>query len=195
MTPIEDITRDWAQRRVYGGYDVIVADPPWRFANWSKKGEVKNAAAHYDCQPLDWIKALPVSMLGAESCLLFLWATNPMLPQAFEVMDAWGFRFKTAGHWVKTTKHGKLAFGTGYVLRTSGEPFLIGVRGKGIKTSRSVRSVIMGRAREHSRKPDEAITAIENLVPNARRIELFSREARPGWDAWGNETGKFGGAS
>lgn len=171
-------------------YGLIMADPPWSFDNWSAAGEAKNAKAHYGCMPLDWIKALPVSQLAAGDCLLWLWATNPMLPQAVEVLAAWGFTFKTAGTWVKRSRTGKLAFGTGYVLRSANEPFLIGTVGRP-RTSRSVRSVIEGPVREHSRKPDEAFAAAETLVPGVPRLELFSRESRTGWDTWGNERAKF----
>lgn len=106
------------------------------------------------------------------------------------MLTAWGFAYKTGGHWAKMTKHGKQAFGTGYILRCAGEPFLIGTRGQP-KTSRSVRSVIFGPIREHSRKPDEAFTEAEKLMPDARRIEVFSRQRRPGWSNWGNEADKF----
>ena len=184
---------DFIALRPAGGFDLIMADPPWSFDNWSVSGEAKNAKAQYDCTPLDWIKGLPVSILAADDCVLWLWATNPMLPQAIEVVSSWGFTFKTAGHWAKRTKHGKLAFGTGYILRCAGEPFLIGVRGKP-RTTRGVRSVIEGPVREHSRKPDEAFAAAESLMPDGRRVELFSRQARPGWHAWGNEVDKFEGA-
>jgi N6-adenosine-specific RNA methylase IME4 len=172
-------------------YDIIMIDDPWSFANWSKKGEEKNATAQYDCMSLDDLKNLPVAHLAKPDCVLWMWATNPMLPQAIEVMQARGFTFKTAGHWVKRTKHGKLAFGTGYILRCAGEPFLIGTLGNP-KTARNVRSVIEGLVREHSRKPDEAYQEAERLMPDAmRRADLFSRQARPGWDAWGNEVGRF----
>lgn len=169
-------------------YGLIMADPPWSFDNWSVAGETKNAKAQYDCTPLDWIKGLEVANLAAPDCVLWLWATNPMLPQAFEVMASWGFTFKTAGHWSKKTKNGKQAFGTGYILRSSGEPFLIGTIGKP-KCARNVRSVIEGPVREHSRKPDEAFAAAEALTLNARRIELFSRQERAGWDVMGDQVG------
>lgn len=181
---------EFSALRPFDGFGLIMADPPWSFSNWSAKGEAKNPKAHYRCQSLDWIKALPVSALAADDCLLWLWATNPMLPQAFQVMTAWGFEFATAGHWVKRTKHDKLAFGTGYILRSAGEPFLIGRRGKP-KTTRSVRSVIEGPVRAHSQKPDEAFAAAEKLIPEAAHIELFSRTTRPGWATWGDETGKL----
>lgn len=171
-------------------YDLLMADPPWSFENWSDKGEAKNAKAKYECMPIERIKALPVGHLAARDALCVLWATNPMLPHALSVLSAWGFSFKTAAHWVKRTKTGKIAFGTGYILRCAGEPILIGSVGEPI-TARNVRSIIEGPVREHSRKPDEAFAWAESLMPNARRVELFSRASRPGWDAWGNETGKF----
>jgi N6-adenosine-specific RNA methylase IME4 len=188
------ITQQFIDMRPHGGFELIFADPAWSFDNFSKKGEAKNAKAQYDCTPIDWIKSLPVGILAADDCLLWLWATNPMLPDAMQVLDAWGFTFKTAGHWVKRTTHGKLAFGTGYILRCAGEPFLIGTRGQP-KTTRSTRSVIEGPIREHSRKPDEAFSAAEKLMPDARRLELFSRQQRDGWTVWGNQTDKFEGVA
>lgn len=179
-------------------FGLIMADCPWYFKNYSKKGEGRNATAHYPCMKLEDIKALPVHQLAADDCLLWLWATNPMLPQAFEVMSDWGFTFKTAGTWVKRRKPkpgeklGKVAFGGGYRLRSGNEPFLIGTYGNP-KTSRSVSGVIEAVRREHSRKPDEAYDAAERLVPGVNRLDLFAREERPGWIGWGNETGKFSG--
>lgn len=168
-----------------------MADPPWRFKTRSQKGvTVKGAGGQYRTMTLEAIKALPVADVAAPDCLLWLWATNPMLPVAFDVLSAWGFTFKTAGHWAKTTRHGRLAFGTGYILRCAGEPFLIGTRGAP-RTARNVRSVIMGPVREHSRKPDEAFSAAEVLIPGARRLELFSRQERAGWTVWGDQTRKF----
>lgn len=175
-------------------FDLIMADPAWRFDLRSSAGEGKAAQAHYRCMPLDQIKAMPVLDLASENSVLWLWATNPMLREAIEVMAAWGFAFKTAGTWVKTTKHGKISFGTGYILRSANEPYLIGTRGEP-KTSKSVRSAFLGLAREHSRKPEEGYAVAERLMPAARRLELFSRTNRPGWTAWGDETGKFGDAT
>lgn len=207
LRPILD---QFAGLRPAGGFDLIMADPPWRFDNWSEAGEGRNPMAHYDCTPLEWIKSLPVSALAAPDCLLWLWATNPMLPQAIDVLSAWGFTFKTAGTWVKRTSHGKVAFGTGYILRSANEPFLIATRGAP-KPTRSTRSLILtadeagllspdfpqgitveAPVRQHSQKPDEAFAAAEGLIPDARRIELFSRTNRAGWACWGNEVGTLG---
>ncbi|WP_238179523.1 MT-A70 family methyltransferase [Methylobacterium oxalidis] len=168
-----------------------MVDPPWRFALRSARGEAKSPHAQYRCMTLTEIKALPVGHLARGDAILWLWATNPMLPQGLEVMAAWGFRFVTAGAWVKTTATGKLAFGTGYVLRSASEPFLIGKFGRPV-TGKAVRSAMLSLAREHSRKPDDAYAAAEALAPRAlRRADLFSRESRPGWAAWGDEAGRF----
>lgn len=177
-----------------GPFDLIMADPPWSYRNRSKKGEGKGAAGQYNTMTLADIKALPVSDIAAKDCVLWLWATNPLLPQCMEVMASRGFTFKTAGHWAKQTRTGKQAFGTGYILRCAGEPFLIGTRGNP-RTARNVRSVVMGRVREHSRKPEEAFAAAEALMPSARRCELFSRQTREGWTVWGDEADKFGRAA
>ena len=174
-----------------GGFGLIMADPPWQFRHRSDKGvTAKSANGQYRTMSFEDISALPVAELAAPDCLLWLWATNPMLPRAFDVMEAWGFEFKTAGHWAKTTTHGKQAFGTGYILRCAGEPFLIGTRGRP-RCARNVRSVIIAQLREHSRKPDEAFRAAERLRPDVRRLELFSRQARKGWDVWGDQVGHF----
>lgn len=171
-----------------GSFSFIMADPPWAYSLFSAKGEGKSAQKHYRCLPLAEIKAFPVLDLAMKDCVLWLWATNPMLRQAFEVLDAWGFTFKTAGSWNKTTVHGKQAFGTGYILRSSNEPFLIATRGKP-KTTKSVRSSFDGLVRAHSQKPEMAFEMAERLMPKASRLELFSRTNRPGWTPFGDQVG------
>ncbi len=203
--------------RPAGGFGLIMADPPWSYQMFSDKGYAKAPEGQYRTMPLAEIKALPVEALAAPDCLLWLWAVNPQLPQALEVMAAWGFTFKTAGTWLKRSTRGKVSFGTGYVLRSSNEPFLIGTRGSP-KTTRGTRSSVItydnrpgfracedswpsstvtieARVREHSRKPEEAFFACEELMPEVRKLELFSRQAREGWAAWGDEAGKFGAGS
>jgi N6-adenosine-specific RNA methylase IME4 len=113
-----------------------------------------------------------------------------MVDQQLALLPRWGFRFVTSGVWVKRTKTGKLAFGTGYRLRCASEPFLIATNGEPT-TARNIRTVIEGPLREHSRKPDEAYVEAEKMFPNVARADLFSRKTRPGWDAWGDEAGKF----
>lgn len=172
-------------------YGLIMIDPPWHFRLYSERGEDKSAQAHYRTMGLDAIAALPVAELAAEHAVIWMWATAPMIDQQIGLVTRWGFRLATTGVWVKTTINGKLAFGTGYVLRNAHEPFVLGIRGEP-KLSRSVRSVIMGEVREHSAKPEAAYVAAEALFPGAgRRVELFSRRSRPGWEAWGDEVGSL----
>jgi N6-adenosine-specific RNA methylase IME4 len=131
--------------------------------------------------------------------MLFLWACWPTLRESIALMEAWGFRYVTGGAWHKRSKHGKTAFGTGYVLRSASEPFLIGTLGSPL-TANNVRGVIESEdldvidavARGHSRKPDEQYDFCRRLNPRALRfIELFARQRQPGWEAWGNEVDKF----
>ena len=175
-----------------GKYSVILADPPWEFILRSKKGEKKSPQAHYPCMSLDKIMALPVGQLAAEDCLLVLWATAPMLPQAVQALRDWGFVYKTSGAWAKRSKTGmKWAFGGGFILRSAAEFYLLGVCGTPDYQSKSVRNLIEAPVREHSRKPSEIHRDIKRLVPHGHRCELFARETRPGWEVWGNQTDRF----
>ena len=176
-----------------GHYRVILCDPPWSFKTFSAKGLSKSPDAHYKTMKLDAIKALPVADLAhPDGCAMVMWATAPMLPEAFELMRAWGFTYRTAGAWGKQSKTGaKLAFGTGYWLRSAAEFTLWGARGKPPRQLvRNVRNLILAPVRENSRKPDQLHRDLERMFPGPR-CELFARAAPPGWDVWGNETGKF----
>ena len=172
-----------------------MADPPWRFKTYSQKGKLKKAAElHYETMTIPQIMRLPVHQIADRDCALWLWTTAPMLAagHAHEVLEAWGFIPKTVGTWAKLTKKGAVHFGTGYRLREAAEYFIVATRGSP-KNTRSTRSLIQveGVVREHSRKPEESYKAAELWMPNARRIELFSRTRRPGWDVWGKEADKF----
>lgn len=172
-------------------YSLLCIDPPWTFRTYSPKGWGKSAQRHYDCMTLGDIRALPVRDLAAKDCLVWLWATAPLLDVQIDVLKGWGARYVSSGAWCKTTAKGGLAFGTGYTLRSSSEPFLLGAFGKPKIVSRSVRSVVMAPVREHSRKPDEAYTAARALVPYGRAADIFSRQTRDGWDGWGNQATAF----
>jgi N6-adenosine-specific RNA methylase IME4 len=175
-------------------YGKIIADPAWLYELYSKAGETKAPQAQYNCMSTDDIAALPVGHLAAGDCLLLLWATAPMLPDAFRVMSSWGFRYVTAGTWAKQSSTGKAwAFGTGYVLRSAAEFYLIGAIGSPEYVSRSERNLMVAPTRGHSRKPDDQYGLMDRLCPNVKGVELFARQTRPGWDAWGNEVGKFDG--
>lgn len=178
----------------FGAYSLLMIDPPWAFVTRSEKGQGKSPSAHYGTMTMEEIAALPVADLAADDCLLWMWCTGNNLPQALQIMDAWGFVFSTSGAWVKTTRRGKIAFGTGFVLRNSHEPFLIGRRGAPKIAVRNVRSTLMAPVREHSRKPDLAYQEARRLIPYGRAADIFSRETRDGgWESWGNEAGKFDG--
>jgi N6-adenosine-specific RNA methylase IME4 len=170
-------------------YDLIIADPPWDFVNYSAAGTKKGADPHYDVMDLSAIKSLPVSHLARGDCLLLLWATGCMLPQALETMKAWNFTFKSEIIWHKTTINGKTRMGTGYRVRTMHEPILVGTIGN--PRHRPFPSYFQGLAREHSRKPDAFYDIVETCAPKLTRAELFARQERPGFDAWGNEVSKF----
>lgn len=177
------------------GYRVILADPPWRFANYSAKGEKKNPNQHYDCMTIDELKLLPVDQLAQGDCALIMWATWPMLPQALELLDAWGFTYKAGGAWAKQSSTGKKwAFGPGYIYRVASEPWILGTIGKPKRISRAIRNLIVSPTREHSRKPDQMVEDIERLF-DGPRAELFARTGRANWDQWGLEVGKFGEAN
>src|SRR5215468_10147823 len=90
-------------------FGVIYADPPWNFRNFSEKGTGRNAVAHYKCMDFEQLAAMQPQRWAARNCVLFLWATDPLLPKALELIDAWGFTYKTVGfYWAKTNKHADL---------------------------------------------------------------------------------------
>ena len=171
-------------------YNIILADPPWNFKTYSAKGqEYKSAANHYQTQSLEWIKNLNVNNIAADDCCLFLWVTMPCLPQAFEVIMAWGFTYKTCAFtWVKKNKKAdSLFWGLGYWTRANSELCLLATKGNPKRISKSVHQVIMSPIKEHSSKPDEARNRIVQLCGNIPRIELFARNKTDGWACWGNE--------
>jgi len=171
-------------------YQLIYADPPWHFRVRSEKGESHSAKKHYPVMSLDDIAALPISKIAAKNAVLLMWAIDPMLDVAFEVIKAWDFRFKTVGfYWVKENiKSVGFFAGLGYYTRANPEQCLLATRGVGLKrTDRSVRRLIVAPRGRHSEKPIEAYRRIERLFGNVSRIELFARNRRAGWDAFGNE--------
>lgn len=181
-------------------YGVILADPPWAYAMRSDKGFEKSPERHYETLSYPALARLPVGQLAAPDCLLFMWSTWPHLPWAQALMGEWGFRYVTGGAWVKRTPSGKAAFGTGYVLRSATEPFLVGKIGSPVIRSRSCRNLIEadelpdlidGVRREHSRKPPQMRALIDELLPDAWGCELFAREPWAGREVWGNDTHRF----
>ena len=192
-------------------YKVIYADPPWLFKVRSPAGEGRSPSQHYSCMTIADLKKLPVSQLAAPGgAILFMWVTDPHLQIGLEVMNAWGFTYKTVGFtWAKLKKSWTPTFsapgtgaglfsaddfftGMGYYTRANPEMCLIGTSVARIppRLSKAVRQLLIAKVREHSRKPDEAYDRIESLF-GGPYIELFGRNTRPGWDTWGNEPAKF----
>lgn len=176
-----------------GHYGVIYADPPWSFLVRSDAGKDRSPEEHYDCMTIDDIKALPVGELAAKDCALFIWGIDTHVPQTLEVIEAWGFTFKTkAFSWAKRNKVGPGFFtGMGFWTRANPEDCWLATKGSPKRVEKGVRRLLVERRREHSRKPDRVYSDIERLV-GGPYVELFSRTNRPGWDTMGNETGKFG---
>lgn len=170
-------------------YSVIYADPPWQYRTYSKKGQGRSAESHYPTMSLDDIKALPVGELAAKDCALFMWATFPCLLEAFQVLDAWGFEYKTIAFvWIKQNRiSDSLFWGMGYWTRANAELCILATKGHPKRVNSGVHQVIMSHIEHHSKKPDEARDRIVQLMGDVPRIELFARQSPDGWDVWGNE--------
>ena len=172
-------------------YDVILADPPWSFDVWDKDtGSGRSATSHYNTMTLEDICNLRIANLANKNCALFLWAVWPsFIPNVGQVIESWGFKYKTvAWVWVKAKPSGFGFFtGMGYYTRANTEPCLLAVRGNMPVARHDIQALIYSPVREHSRKPDEQYAKIEKLYPNMKYLELFARHKREGWDCWGNE--------
>jgi len=172
-------------------YNIIYADPPWGYRDKRNTHPriSGGAESHYPTMAIEDIKTLPIDNLAADNCMLFLWVTFPTLPEGLDVINAWGFTYKTLGFsWIKTNKkNGKPFFGIGYYTKSNCEVCLIGVKGKPIKISDKISSVVMSPRDKHSKKPDIIRDKIVELCGDIPRIELFARTESPGWDVWGNE--------
>ncbi len=137
----------------------------------------------------DEICDLQVADIAAESSVLFLWTTFPNLQEAFRVIEAWGFSYRTVAFvWVKRNKKAPNYFmGLGYWTRANAEICLLATKGKPKRISKSVRQIIDAPIEYHSKKPDETRERIVELMGDLPRIELFARQKTDGWDVWGNE--------
>lgn len=166
-------------------YGVIVADPEWRFEPYSRETGMDRAADnHYPTSVTEMIAARDVPSIAADDCVLFLWATVPMLEDAMTVLKTWGFKYKSHAIW------DKVHIGTGYWFRNRHELLLVGTKGDipAPAMGEQFASVMTIARKEHSAKPEQFLELIEQYFPNLPKIELNRRgSVRPGWDAWGNE--------
>jgi len=160
-----------------GKYDIFYADPPWKY-NVQLRG---NPDAHY--QTLNDSEICSLEIPVAENAVLFLWATNPKLKEALNVMESWGFTYKTNLVWVKDK------IGNGYYFRGQHELLLLGIKGNMPAPTEASRpsSVLHAPRQRHSQKPRQIYDLIEQMYPNRSYLELFARNKREGWTSWGNE--------
>ena len=202
-------------------YQLALIDPPWAFRTYtggtrtpsskrifaaSGAGSHAGAADHYPTMPLADMAALPVSDLMAADSVIAMWLVGSHLGEAAALGQAWGFGEPLTDlfYWVKTKLINAEQIGLftgdlpepkismGYYTRKQAEPCWLFKRGKGLPVKHhGVRQLIIAPPREHSRKPPEQYERLEALFGNVTRVELFSRTQRPGWDAWGNQVGKF----
>jgi len=168
-------------------FSVIYADPAWDYKGQTQHGGsgegIGGAATHYPTMKLEALKALKVGDICEDNAVLFLWTSSPHLPQALEVMKAWGFGFSTIAFvWDKQRLN------PGYWTMSQCEIVLCGKRGKfPARGSRNERQFVSELRRAHSQKPDEVRRRIEKMFPGVAKVELFARVAVPGWERWGNE--------
>lgn len=173
-------------------FKTILADPPWQFQNRTGKVAPEHKRLNrYPTMQLDEIKALPVEKVADETCHLYLWVPNALLPEGLEVMKAWGFQYKGNIVWEKIRKDGGPdGRGVGFYFRNVTEILLFGVRGKKdlrtLPPARSQVNLLRTQKREHSRKPDEIFPIIQACSPGPY-LELFARGQREGWVLWGNQ--------
>jgi N6-adenosine-specific RNA methylase IME4 len=172
-------------------FATVLADPPWRFTNRTgKMAPEHRRLSRYETMTLDDIRALPVASVAAETAHLYLWTPNALLPEALQVMEAWGFAYKSNIVWHKIRKDGGSdGRGVGFYFRNVTEMILFGVRGKNARTlppGRRQVNMVETRKREHSRKPDEQYELIEACSPGPY-LEMFARGERRRWSVWGNQ--------
>lgn len=168
--------------QVASRYPVIYADPPWRYEH--AESESRAIENQYPTMSLDEIKAMPIGDICTEDCVLFMWATSPKLGEAFEVLSAWGFSYRTCAVWDKQK------IGMGYYFRQQHELLLVAARGSPPTPQPANRpaSVFSYPRGAHSAKPVEVYGLIEAMYAELPKLELFCRSPREGWGVWGNQS-------
>uniref|UniRef100_A0A6M3JM90 Putative methyltransferase n=3 Tax=viral metagenome TaxID=1070528 RepID=A0A6M3JM90_9ZZZZ len=174
-------------------YQIILADPPWSYRNKKVFSKFKNKLGYvdggclnkYPTMSLDEICNLPLGDIADKNSVLFLWATVPLLPEAFQVLTAWGFKYKTMLTWRKI-----MSLGMGFWFRGQCEHLILGIKGKIPAFRLQESNFIQCKVLRHSKKPHEFRQLIERATQKMtlqNRIELFARQKTDGWDVWGNE--------
>lgn len=191
MSASDDLLETVGKRK----FTTILADPPWQFQNRTgKMAPEHKRLSRYSTMTLQEIKELPVETIVTDMAHLYLWVPNALLADGMQVMERWGFTYKTNMIWYKIRKDGGPdRRGVGFYFRNVTEMILFGVRGKNARTlqpGRSQENIISSQKREHSRKPDEQYAIIEACSPGPY-LELFARGPRNGWSAWGNQAEEY----
>ena len=178
-------------------YQIIYADPPWSYND--KMGDdsaFMSASSSYKTQDLKWIKSLKVNEIADKDCVLFIWAVSPLLPEAFEVIKSWGFKYKTLAFcWSKNTRHKLKVANMGRWTMGNVELCLLATKGKPKRDIKNIRQLVEEQRTAHSKKPPMVRKRIVELMGDIPRIELFARKEDTlfelqdwnGWDVWGNE--------
>lgn len=195
-------------------YGAIAIDPASHFRsytaiqsqNWASR---RDNERHYRTMSFEQLAALPIHKLAAPTgCHAFIWTSGPFMPQALKLLTVWKFKYSTIVFtWVKLRRsfdpnqlrltsllESDLHLGLGLTSRKNSEIVLLGRRGNCRRISKSVREIILAPVREHSRKPNEFYRRVTQYC-DGPYCELFARECRPGWDVWGDEVNRFGGAA
>lgn len=162
--------------------------PPWAYKDKACAGK-RGACFKYPVMDSRSIGEFPIRQIAAENCVLFMWVTMPKLNECFDLINAWGFEYKTCAFvWIKKNKKANSLFwGMGRWTRANAEICLIATKGKPKRQAANVHSVVLSPIERHSKKPDEIRERIVQLCGDLPRIELFAREHAEGWDCWGNE--------
>jgi len=175
-------------------YNIIYADPAWWFSHggvYQDNGRpYRKTSDQYPLMKTEEICKIPVKEISADTCVLFLWTTDGHLPEALQVMDAWGFKYSTIGfYWVKKTNRWNTCYNVGCWTMKSVEMCLMGIKGNPLKfkKKRNVKQLVEAVRKRHSEKPAEVRNRIVDLFGDLPRIELFARDEADGWDSWGNE--------
>ena len=159
-------------------YKTIIADPPWRYGD---RLSPKHGRITYETMSVEEIKALQVNDIAEDGCHLYLWVTNSFIKQGFEILEAWGFTYKTIITWIKPNY-----LGLGHYWRNNTEHCLFATKGKSKVRRKDMWNVFIAPKRKHSAKPVEFMGCVEEMSEKPR-LEMFSRCKRDGWDSWGNE--------
>ena len=182
MEKIAEISKGNAPLGAAERYPVIYVDPPWRYEH--AESESRAIENQYPTMSLDEIKEMEIGAIAFNDCILFMWATSPKLAEAFEVLQAWGFSYRTCAVWDKQK------IGMGYYFRQQHELLLVAVRGNPPTPSPADRpsSVFSYPRGQHSAKPHEVYELIEAMYPTLPKLEMFCRSPRTGWGVWGNQS-------